>query len=83
MDPPWEEKGGGKSKRGADRHYPVLEKHEIVLESCRCCEGTGFRVGDSDYIEIQEDVGGSSGFQITARSVQQAIAGRAGSNPIT
>ena len=30
MDPPWEEKGGGKSKRGADRHYPVLKKHEII-----------------------------------------------------
>lgn len=24
MDPPWEEKGGGKIKRGADRHYPTV-----------------------------------------------------------
>jgi N6-adenosine-specific RNA methylase IME4 len=30
LDPPWEERGGGKSKRGADRHYPVLKKHEII-----------------------------------------------------
>ncbi len=22
MDPPWLERGGGKCKRGADRHYP-------------------------------------------------------------
>lgn len=24
MDPPWPEKGGGKIKRGADKHYPVV-----------------------------------------------------------
>ena len=30
MDPPWDEKGGGKSKRGADRHYLTLKKHEII-----------------------------------------------------
>lgn len=24
MDPPWDEKGGGKIKRGADRHYPTV-----------------------------------------------------------
>lgn len=30
MDPPWEEKGGGKVKRGADRHYPVLNKFQIL-----------------------------------------------------
>lgn len=29
MDPPWQERGGGKSKRGADRHYPLLGKKEI------------------------------------------------------
>ena len=26
MDPPWPEKGGGRVKRGADRHYGVLDK---------------------------------------------------------
>ncbi len=30
IDPPWSEKGGGKIKRGADRHYPVLKTYEIV-----------------------------------------------------
>lgn len=30
-DPPWPEKGGGKIKRGADRHYPLMEKPEILL----------------------------------------------------
>lgn len=28
-DPPWEEKGGGKIKRGADRHYKLLTIEEI------------------------------------------------------
>ncbi len=30
MDPPWPERGGGKSKRGADRHYPVMSVPAIV-----------------------------------------------------
>lgn len=29
-DPPWLERGGGRSKRGADRHYPLLHKHQIL-----------------------------------------------------
>lgn len=29
-DPPWNERGGGKVKRGADRHYPVMSTPEIV-----------------------------------------------------
>lgn len=29
-DPPWNERGGGKIKRGADRHYPTLKKDEII-----------------------------------------------------
>lgn len=28
-DPPWMERGGGKVKRGADRHYPLLTTDEI------------------------------------------------------
>jgi N6-adenosine-specific RNA methylase IME4 len=28
-DPPWLERGAGKSKRGADRHYPLLPTPEI------------------------------------------------------
>ena len=28
-DPPWMEYGGGKIKRGADRHYPLMDTEEI------------------------------------------------------
>ncbi len=28
-DPPWMQRGGGKSKRGADRHYPLLKEKQI------------------------------------------------------
>lgn len=30
LDPPWEESGGGKIKRGADRHYPLMSIKEIA-----------------------------------------------------
>lgn len=30
MDPPWLERGAGKIKRGADRHYPLMSASEIV-----------------------------------------------------
>lgn len=29
-DPPWSESGGGKIKRGADRHYPLMKTKEIM-----------------------------------------------------
>lgn len=29
MDPNWNERGGGKIKRGADRHYPVMKTPDI------------------------------------------------------
>lgn len=29
-DPPWQESGGGKIKRGADRHYPLMRTEEIA-----------------------------------------------------
>lgn len=29
VDPPWYQQGGGKSKRGADRHYPLLKEKQI------------------------------------------------------
>lgn len=29
-DPPWPEYGGGKIKRGADRHYPLMSVKEIM-----------------------------------------------------
>ena len=30
IDPPWNETGGGKIKRGADKHYPLLKTKQIV-----------------------------------------------------
>lgn len=30
VDPPWLERGGGKSKRGADKHYPLLPTPQIL-----------------------------------------------------
>jgi len=35
-DPPWLERGGGRIKRGADRHYPLLKTREmarVILDS--------------------------------------------------
>lgn len=29
MDPPWNERGGGKIRRGADRHYPLLKTRDM------------------------------------------------------
>lgn len=29
-DPPWLERGGGKSKRGADRHYELMKTDDII-----------------------------------------------------
>lgn len=36
MDPPWEERGGGVIKRGADRHYPLVKTADLpgVIRSC-------------------------------------------------
>lgn len=30
LDPPWYEKGGGKIKRGADRHYQLMKTEDIL-----------------------------------------------------
>jgi len=30
MDPPWLERGGGQIKRGADRHYPLMDVRSIL-----------------------------------------------------
>lgn len=38
-DPPWLERGGGKIKRGADRHYPLMKTSEIIaLDVASICE---------------------------------------------
>jgi N6-adenosine-specific RNA methylase IME4 len=36
IDPPWLERGGGRIKRGADRHYPLLNTEEILLVISGC-----------------------------------------------
>jgi len=36
IDPPWMERGGGKCKRGADRHYKLLKPPEIIREITQC-----------------------------------------------
>lgn len=33
LDPPWPEKGGGKIKRGADKHFKVINKKWQMLET--------------------------------------------------
>jgi N6-adenosine-specific RNA methylase IME4 len=32
LDPPWPESGGGKIKRGADRHYPLIRSEDRMFE---------------------------------------------------
>ena len=36
LDPPWQERGGGKIKRGADRHYPLVKTANLpaVIKAC-------------------------------------------------
>jgi N6-adenosine-specific RNA methylase IME4 len=43
LDPPWPEQGGGKVKRGADRHYPLvkIKDMEAVIRSCEMWEDIG------------------------------------------
>jgi N6-adenosine-specific RNA methylase IME4 len=49
-DPPWDtEAGGGKIKRGADRHYPLLSPDEIVEVIQRHCPHWS-RVCDSAHL---------------------------------
>lgn len=35
-DPPWMERGGGRIKRGADRHYELLHEHQIIEAVLTC-----------------------------------------------
>lgn len=36
MDPPWNEQGGGKCKRGADKHYPIMKTPDIIRTILQC-----------------------------------------------
>lgn len=41
-DPPWPERGGGRCKRGADRHYKLMSVREIAaLPVRRLADPTG------------------------------------------
>ena len=35
-DPPWKENGGGRIKRGADKHYPLMKTEEIMAMKVPC-----------------------------------------------
>ncbi len=37
IDPPWLEIGGGKIKRGADKHYSLMNRYDI-LKTIICCD---------------------------------------------
>jgi len=51
LDPPWPERGGGKSKRGADRHYDTLTVRQIekvVLDALQVyADWTALTAGDA------------------------------------
>jgi N6-adenosine-specific RNA methylase IME4 len=36
IDPPWLERGSGKIKRGADKHYPLMREHQIIETILQC-----------------------------------------------
>ena len=36
LDPPWNERGGGKYKRGADKHYPLMKTPDIIRTIYNC-----------------------------------------------
>ncbi len=36
IDPPWYERGAGKIKRGADRHYEIMKTPDILQAILRC-----------------------------------------------
>jgi len=36
LDPPWNERGGGKIKRGADKHYKLMSTPDIIKTIYQC-----------------------------------------------
>jgi len=38
-DPPWNQKGAGKYKRGADRHYPLMKEAQITQAMAETLKG--------------------------------------------
>jgi N6-adenosine-specific RNA methylase IME4 len=50
MDPPWLERGAGKIKRGADRHYPLMSKEKIYATVYNSDEWT--EVGEDAHLYL-------------------------------
>ena len=66
-DPPWPEHGGGKSKRGADRHYPVMTVRQIAaLPVGEIADPAGCHLwlwATSNYLADAIDCGRAWGFR--------------------
>lgn len=50
IDPPWAEHGGGKIKRGADRHYPLMRYPQIEAVVLGHIGHLGERVADNAHL---------------------------------
>ena len=48
LDPPWNETGGGKIRRGADRHYPLIKKKDMLPTILKGINEKG-RIADSAH----------------------------------
>ena len=48
-DPPWYQKGGGKIKRGADKHYGIMKEHEIKSVMAGLLDG---KVADDAHLYL-------------------------------
>ena len=75
-DPPWNETGGGKIKRGADRHYPLLKTPEIIETMLRAPEWRPEPTGchlwlwvTNNYLADGLDVMRSLGFRYITNAV--------------
>jgi len=48
-DPPWYQRGGGKIKRGADKHYGIMKEHEIKSVMAGLLDG---KVADDAHLYL-------------------------------
>lgn len=51
-DPPWNETGGGKIKRGADRHYPLMRRREIEQLLAGPLLGERFKLAEHAHLYL-------------------------------
>jgi N6-adenosine-specific RNA methylase IME4 len=47
IDPPWAESGGGKIKRGADRHYPLIRSRDEIVRVIKSADN--WRVAENAH----------------------------------